>query len=276
MSGRDGLMGLRQPRSESATLPFSILRRRRPGRRSPFEVQHRSPRNENLPCRVRPYVARVLHGLGCPGTCEDGGGPSDRAAGSRPWRRREGDRRARRRRSRRPSTRATPRPPPRPTRRTALVVDEQGERTEGRAAIRDQLAAVVRRQSRQHDRHPGATRSASSARRRRSRRAGRRSRRPRAPGRPRSPASPSSTSSKDGQWLQAAVRDELAHDLTPHDRLKELEWLVGRLGQREPGRGRLHHLQVGQRRQLPGPRVHHEDRRASPCSRARSGSAGTR
>jgi uncharacterized protein (TIGR02246 family) len=33
---------------------------------------------------------------------------------------------------------------------------------------------------------------------------------------------------KDGQWLQSAVRDELAHDLlTPHDRLKQLEWLVG-------------------------------------------------
>jgi len=31
----------------------------------------------------------------------------------------------------------------------------------------------------------------------------------------------------DGRWLQAAVRDEPAHDLTPHDRLKELEWLVG-------------------------------------------------
>ena len=31
----------------------------------------------------------------------------------------------------------------------------------------------------------------------------------------------------DGQWLQSAVRDEVAHDLTPHDRLKELEWLVG-------------------------------------------------
>ena len=31
----------------------------------------------------------------------------------------------------------------------------------------------------------------------------------------------------DGQWLQSAVRDEHAHDLTPHDHLKELEWLVG-------------------------------------------------
>ena len=32
---------------------------------------------------------------------------------------------------------------------------------------------------------------------------------------------------KDGQWLQSAVRDEFSHDLSPHDRLKELEWLVG-------------------------------------------------
>jgi hypothetical protein len=32
---------------------------------------------------------------------------------------------------------------------------------------------------------------------------------------------------KDGGWLQAAVRDELAHDQGPHERLKELEWLVG-------------------------------------------------
>ena len=32
---------------------------------------------------------------------------------------------------------------------------------------------------------------------------------------------------KNGQWLQSAVRDETAHDLSPHDRLKELEWLVG-------------------------------------------------
>jgi uncharacterized protein (TIGR02246 family) len=32
---------------------------------------------------------------------------------------------------------------------------------------------------------------------------------------------------QDGQWRQAAVRDELAHDLAPHDRLKELEWLIG-------------------------------------------------
>lgn len=30
-----------------------------------------------------------------------------------------------------------------------------------------------------------------------------------------------------GKWLQGAVKDEHAHDLTPHDRLKELEWLIG-------------------------------------------------
>jgi uncharacterized protein (TIGR02246 family) len=32
---------------------------------------------------------------------------------------------------------------------------------------------------------------------------------------------------QDGEWRQATVRDELAHDIIPHDRLKELEWLVG-------------------------------------------------
>ena len=67
----------------------------------------------------------------------------------------------------------------------------------------------------------------SSAPTRRSRRAGPPSRPAAGPGRPRSPASPSSTSSKTASWLQSAVRDEHAHDLTPHDRLKELEWLVG-------------------------------------------------
>ncbi len=32
---------------------------------------------------------------------------------------------------------------------------------------------------------------------------------------------------RDGRWRQSAVHDELARDLTPHDRLKELEWMVG-------------------------------------------------
>ena len=39
---------------------------------------------------------------------------------------------------------------------------------------------------------------------------------------------------KDGQWLQSAVRDEFSHDLSPHDRLKELEWLVGTGSTRAP------------------------------------------
>jgi uncharacterized protein (TIGR02246 family) len=32
---------------------------------------------------------------------------------------------------------------------------------------------------------------------------------------------------QNGHWLQAAVRDESLKDITAHDRLKELEWLVG-------------------------------------------------
>ena len=32
---------------------------------------------------------------------------------------------------------------------------------------------------------------------------------------------------KDGKWLQSSVREHPDHDLSPHERLKELEWLVG-------------------------------------------------
>jgi uncharacterized protein (TIGR02246 family) len=32
---------------------------------------------------------------------------------------------------------------------------------------------------------------------------------------------------KDGKWLQASVREHPDQDLSPHERLKELEWLVG-------------------------------------------------
>ena len=108
----------------------------------------------------------------------------------------------------------------------ALVVDEQGERTEGRAAIRDQLAASFAD-------NPGSTIAIKVD-----------SLRFLGPdtaleeGRTTiTPAGPAGTPEitrftvvyvkKNGQWLQSAVRDELAHDLTPHDRLKELEWLVG-------------------------------------------------
>ena len=32
---------------------------------------------------------------------------------------------------------------------------------------------------------------------------------------------------KDGKWLQATVRDEPDHTLTPHDHLLPLDWMVG-------------------------------------------------
>ena len=32
---------------------------------------------------------------------------------------------------------------------------------------------------------------------------------------------------QDGRWLQAAVRDELLGGPTPHERLGELEWMIG-------------------------------------------------
>ena len=158
---------------------------------------------------------------------------------------------------------------------TAVVVDERGERVEGRAAVRDQYAASFAD-------NPGSTiaiqvdslrflgpetaleegrttitpAAGAGARRdhplhrrirqaRRTVAAGRRARRARA--RPHPPRPPQGTG------------------------------MAGRgLDQREPGRSRQYHLQMDRRRQLPGPRVHHEDRRASRCYRARSGSAGTR
>ena len=107
----------------------------------------------------------------------------------------------------------------------ALVIDEQGERTDGRAAS----ATSWQRRSRRIPaaRSPSRRRPCvSSAPTRRSRRAGRPSLRPGA-GRRRLLALPSSTSKRDGHWLQSAVRDEQARDLTPHVRLKELEWMVG-------------------------------------------------
>ena len=48
----------------------------------------------------------------------------------------------------------------------------------------------------------------------------------------------------DGQWLQSAVRDEVSHDLTPHDRLKEPEWMVGQWINESQDAGRRNHVQV--------------------------------
>jgi uncharacterized protein (TIGR02246 family) len=108
----------------------------------------------------------------------------------------------------------------------ALVVDEDGERTEGRAAIRAQLAASFAD-------NPGSTIAIKADSLRflgpeTALEEGRTTIAPAGPGR-----EPEITRftvvyiKKNGQWLQSAVRDELAHDRGPHDRLKELEWLVG-------------------------------------------------
>jgi uncharacterized protein (TIGR02246 family) len=108
----------------------------------------------------------------------------------------------------------------------ALVVDEQGERVEGRAAIRDRYAASFTDNPRstiaiQVDslRFLGPETALEE---------GRTTITPAA-----SAGAPEITRftavyvKQGGQWRQAAVRDEPAHDLSPHDRLKELEWLVG-------------------------------------------------
>jgi uncharacterized protein (TIGR02246 family) len=108
----------------------------------------------------------------------------------------------------------------------ALVVDEHGERTEGRAAIRAQLAASF----------AGNPRSTIAIKVNSLRflgpdtalEEGQTTITPADIG-----AVPEFTRftvvyiKKNGQWLQSAVRDETRHDLSPHDRLKELEWLVG-------------------------------------------------
>ena len=108
----------------------------------------------------------------------------------------------------------------------ALVVDEHGERTEGRAAIRAQLAASFAD-------NPGSTIAIKVDSLRflgpdTALEEGRTTITPAGAG-----ESPEITHftvvyiKKNGQWLQSAVRDEFSHDLRPHDRLKELEWLVG-------------------------------------------------
>ena len=128
--------------------------------------------------------------------------------------------------SRRPSMPATPRPSPRPSRTGALVVDEEGERTHGRAAIRDQFAASFKNT-------PGSTIAiqVDSLRFLGPETALEEGRTTITPGD--GAGAPEITRftavyvKEDGHWLQAAVRDEPAANLTVHDRLKELEWLVG-------------------------------------------------
>jgi uncharacterized protein (TIGR02246 family) len=108
----------------------------------------------------------------------------------------------------------------------AVVVDERGERVEGRAAVRDQYAASFAD-------NPGSTIAIQVDALRflgpeTALEEGRTTITPAAAaGAPEITRFTAVYVKKDGQWLQAAVRDAHAHDLTPHDRLKELEWLVG-------------------------------------------------
>jgi uncharacterized protein (TIGR02246 family) len=109
---------------------------------------------------------------------------------------------------------------------TAIVVDERGGQIEGRAAVRDQYAASFAD-------NPGTTIAIQVDSLRflgpeTALEQGRTTITP-APG----AGAPEITRftavyvKQGGEWRQAAVRDELSHDISPHDRLKELEWLVG-------------------------------------------------
>lgn len=109
---------------------------------------------------------------------------------------------------------------------TAIVVDERGDRTEGRAAIRDQYA-------RSFANNPGSKISIQVDALRflgpeTALEVGRTTITPAADaGAPEITRFTAVYVKHDNRWLQSAVRDEVSHDLAPHDRLKDLEWLVG-------------------------------------------------
>jgi uncharacterized protein (TIGR02246 family) len=107
----------------------------------------------------------------------------------------------------------------------ALVVDEQGQRTDGRSRIQESLAASF----------AGSPRSTIAIETKALRflgpdtalEEGRTTITPAGGGPPEISRFTVVYVKHDGHWLQSAVRDEHAHDLTPHERLKELEWMVG-------------------------------------------------
>ena len=109
---------------------------------------------------------------------------------------------------------------------TAVVVDEMGERLEGRAAIRARYAASFAG-------NPGSTIAIHVDALRfiapdTALEVGKATIKPAAgAGVPETTRFTTVYVRQAGQWVQGAVRDELAHDLPPHERLKELEWLVG-------------------------------------------------
>ncbi len=109
----------------------------------------------------------------------------------------------------------------------AITIDEEeGERTEGREAIRAKLAGSFAD-------NPGSTIAIQVDSRRflgpeTALEEGRAVITPAAGrGTPETSRFTAIYVKQNGKWLQAAVRDEPDRDLTPHDRLKELEWMIG-------------------------------------------------
>ena len=109
---------------------------------------------------------------------------------------------------------------------SAIVIDEQGGRIEGRAAIADQYAGSFAD-------NPGSTIAieVQSLRMLGPEAAIEQGRTTITPakggGAPEITRFTAVYVKLDGRWLQSVVRDELAGDISPHDRLKDLEWLVG-------------------------------------------------
>lgn len=110
---------------------------------------------------------------------------------------------------------------------TAVVVDETGERLEGRPAIRARYAAsFVDNPGSTIAIHVDALRFIGPET---ALEVGKATITPAAGagGAPETTRFTTVYVKQGGQWLQGAVRDEVAHDMAPHERLKELEWLVG-------------------------------------------------
>lgn len=108
----------------------------------------------------------------------------------------------------------------------AMVVNEDGERTFGRGPIRDQFAASFKD-------YPGSTIAIQVDTLRflgvdTAIEQGRATITPeKGAGAPEISGFITVYVKEDGHWLQAAVRDEASANIKPHDRLKELEWLIG-------------------------------------------------
>lgn len=108
---------------------------------------------------------------------------------------------------------------------SALVVDEHGARTEGRAAIKDQYAGSFAE-------NPGSTIAIEVEALRflgpdTAIEVGRTTITPRGDEAPEVTRFTAVYTREGGRWLQSAVRDEVARGLAPRDHLKALEWLVG-------------------------------------------------